>query len=608
MPRLRFLLPWLLGFSAACADAGGIDFTPTGSQPRLQVRLIEPDNCAGCHASVEPNEDLLMPHSTWAGSMMANATRDPLFWAALDVANHDVPGVGDFCLRCHAPVAWYGGRVRKTGVPASPTVNGENGCRLTGSLIDQDHGNNDYAGLSCHFCHRADDVGPQGQATMIGNGRLWVDDATSCSTATGNHAGPCRKGPYRYAPGAATGPPPHGWEHSRYLGSSEFCGSCHDVSTPDTSAGPLKTLKLADGSDSGLPFPIERTFGEWRASAYADPLFADGFDGSAPTLPNAVGPDRSCQDCHMRKSADPLARACVMEAPGSRAGQLPVHEFTGANYWVPRILRDEYGIGRAGAYDRTIGWAEQTLSQRTASVETAITAFAGAGSPLQLRVRVTNRAGHKLPTGYAEGRRMWLHLRVHDGDGNTIFESGAYDSNTGALARDPQLRLYEALQGQWNRNGDDRCDVADGNGRELFHFALNDCIAVDNRIPPQGFRGGNDLALRPVGREYPETSPGVLAHWDDASYTVPVDAATPMPLTVTATLRFQIASREYIQFLRDEAANNAFPSENQMCGRNEVYGPANLSRGQFMHDLWQEYGRAAPFDIATDTASTGGSP
>ena len=42
--------------------------------------------------------------------MMAQAGRDPLFWAALDVANNDVPGIGDFCLRCHSPAGWLDGR------------------------------------------------------------------------------------------------------------------------------------------------------------------------------------------------------------------------------------------------------------------------------------------------------------------------------------------------------------------------------------------------------------------------------------------------------------------------------------------------------------------
>ena len=44
---------------------------------------------------------------------------------------------------------------------------------------------------------------------------------------------------------------------------------------------------------------------------------------------------------------------------------------------------------------------------------------------------MTNNTGHKLPTGYPEGRRMWLNLRAYDDDGELIYESGAYDPATG---------------------------------------------------------------------------------------------------------------------------------------------------------------------------------
>jgi hypothetical protein len=608
---VAFLLLLMASAGAKAGTASGhgpapIDFTPNGTQPLLQVPLDAPDTCSSCHGDgFDPGDASFIAHSTWSGSMMANATRDPLFWAALDVANNDVPGVGDYCLRCHTPSGWLGGRVSKTGVPGAPVVNGENGCLLEGSLTDMDSAGNDFSGLTCHFCHRADESGPQGQATMIGNANLWIDDTTQCNTPDGgSYFGPCRKGPYDYVAGAGIPAPPHGWEHSSYLGSSEFCGACHDVSTPDSSAGPLKTLILEDGTDSGIPFPIERTFSEWRASSFADPMFRDGFEGSATSAPEQVGNDRSCQDCHMRSSQDANARACVFEAPGSRTNDLPVHEFVGANTWIPRILRDEYGLGRVAAFNRTIAWAEEMLSSRSATVETTVQSFAGPGNPLVARVRVTNLSGHKLPTGYSEGRRMWLNLVVTDGNGAPIFESGAYDPATGVLTEDAQIKVYEILQGQWNLNGNSSCDVDDGNGRKLFHFALNNCVVKDNRIPPAGFRGGNDLEIKPVGYTYPEVSPGVLAHWDDSTYNVPVPPGTPLPLTVTATLRFQIASKEYIEFLRDEAVEHSFPSENQMCNRTSTVGPGEQTRAHYMFDLWQQYDRSPPVDMGADSATT----
>jgi hypothetical protein len=49
------------------------------------------------------------------------------------------------------------------------------------------------------------------------------------------------------------------------------------------------------------------------------------------------------------------------------------------------------------------------------------------GSVVIALVRVTNQTGHKLPTGYPEGRRIWINLKAYDGQGTLVSESGAYD-------------------------------------------------------------------------------------------------------------------------------------------------------------------------------------
>ncbi len=58
-------------------------------------------------------EDMMLrlnPISIGKGGMMAQAARDPIYLAALTIANQDVPHAGDFCIRCHAPEGWLGGR------------------------------------------------------------------------------------------------------------------------------------------------------------------------------------------------------------------------------------------------------------------------------------------------------------------------------------------------------------------------------------------------------------------------------------------------------------------------------------------------------------------
>jgi len=563
---------------------------------------------------------------------MANATRDPLFWAALDIANADAasigkPGVGDYCLRCHTPAGWYKGHVVKSGIAGTPALpDGERGCQLVGNYARRDFKTSDYSGVDCHFCHRLMPTGPAGEAGMIGNANVWLDDATQCTTSNGDSfGGPCRRGPYTYA-GDDPLQAPHGWVYSKYHEQSALCGACHDVTTPDTDEGPLRTLIRADGGDSGRPFPIERTYTEWTRSLFAEAIFRDGLGDVASGRP-ALATAQSCQNCHMRASADPLAKACEMNPSGSRTGALPVHEFAGGNTWVPGIIKGEYGdaLQRAGDFDRTISSA-RTMLQTSAAVEVEVTAYqppSGAASgTLALRVEVTNLSGHKLPTGYAEGRRMWLGVQVRDAAHQIVAESGAYDSATATLSEDAQTRVYEVLQGRWDA-GAQTC-TTEQDGKKQFHFVLNNCIAKDSRIPPLGFRAkapddplGDEVA--PVGQVYPETSPGsgVLVNRDRVDYHFGVPATAQLPLSTQATLYYQAASRDYIEFLRDEAAANDTPGENALCvdgpSRPFAVGPQDRSRGEFVYQLWNNaaddtqqrgYGKSPPETVASATAVT----
>jgi hypothetical protein len=200
---------------------------------------------------------------------------------------------------------------------------------------------------------------------------------------------------------------------------------------------------------------------------------------------------------------------------------------------------------------------------------------------------------------------MWLNVQVRDAANQLVAESGAYDAATATLTEDVQSRVYEVLQGIWNP-GTQSCQVEEG-GAKKFHFVLNNCVAKDNRIPPIGFRpksadDPDGLEVPPVAATYPETAPGsgVLVNFDQVTYTFGVPAGTVGPLTATATLHHQVASREYIEFLRDEAIEHAIPAENDLCAgapaRPFKVGPQALSRGEYMYELWNNtlHGKSPP--------------
>jgi hypothetical protein len=184
-----------------------------------------------------------------------------------------------------------------------------------------------------------------------------------------------------------------------------------------------------------------------------------------------------------------------------------------------------------------------------------------------LNVRVYNESGHKLPTGYPEGRQMWLSISAFDASGALVYASGVYSDAAGELVHDPDLRLFHVEHGlspEW-------AAALDRDPGPSHHVALNNAILFDNRIPPRGFSNdaflGADIA--PAGEVYADGQ-----YWADAAYTLP-----PGVVRVTVELRYQTASRDYVTFLRD--SNFTTPD------------------GDVLYALWQQTGRSAPVTMAT---------
>ncbi len=85
------LLPPRMLATAVCAAAAAATFALTvptdvqmpGTQPNEIVGIQYSGICGSCHGFYQPDVE---PYLTWKSSMMAHASRDPPFWAALAVA------------------------------------------------------------------------------------------------------------------------------------------------------------------------------------------------------------------------------------------------------------------------------------------------------------------------------------------------------------------------------------------------------------------------------------------------------------------------------------------------------------------------------------------
>src|SRR5574341_1740836 len=125
----------MLGLGAASAATNvPTEIQAPGTQPGEVGDLELPDKCDNCHGGYNKTVE---PAHNWRGSMMAQAARDPIFWATLAVAEQDFDGAGDLCFRCHTQTGWLGGRTIPT-----------DGSALTAGDAD---------GVVCDLCHRMTD-------------------------------------------------------------------------------------------------------------------------------------------------------------------------------------------------------------------------------------------------------------------------------------------------------------------------------------------------------------------------------------------------------------------------------------------------------------------
>jgi cytochrome c553 len=517
------------------------DIDLPGTQPLEAVDFQDPDtNCKTCHGEYNY---LVEPWYQWKGSMMAQAMRDPLFLACLAVSEQDAPGVGDLCLRCHSPSGWMEGRSVDTG-----------GGLMTGT---------DMQGIHCDFCHRAVDpiykpgISPASDQAILDS----LSTGPPLVSANGqyvNDPSPSRRGPFADAVAS------HSFLESPYHRESDICATCHDVSNPVYNAGATPGDYVLNNFDEPHPdgdlrnmFPIERTYSEWSQSAYANGgVYAPQFAGGKPD-----GIVSTCQDCHMR---DVSGAGCTEPGAPTRS-DLPLHDLTGGNYFIPDILPSFYP-GEVDSLRLNAGKQRViTMLQKAATMALAV---GQVGNRPKVTVTITNETGHKLPSGYPEGRRIWLNVKAYDDGNNLIYESGVYNAATGVLTKDADIKVYEIKPGLSPA-------VAGALGLpagESFHFVLNDTVYGDNRIPPRGFTNANFETIQspPVAHAYADSQ-----YWDETTYLLPPEA-----VFFEAALYYQTTTKEYVEFLRDENVTN--------------------SAGDDLYNAWVAHGRAAPVMMVSD--------
>jgi hypothetical protein len=506
--------------------------TPVGGvDPSTRLSAVV---CSGCHgAGASENA----PHETWRSSLMASSGRDPLFFAQLATASQDAPGVAGFCLRCHLPNTAISGH----SAPP-PAMN-----------LDE----NDREGVTCMACHSL--VDPAYDASTSPASDAWILASTArVPTGVGNAAfvldpTPTRRGPYDDVTN-----PLHPLVYSPYVDKGELCGTCHEVGNPQVMRQPDGTYRYgalgqrAENDDPRQQFPLERTYSEWKLSAFArgGVDMKGRFGGPAQTIVD------TCQSCHMPDTTD---RGCVV---ANARPDLARHEFSGATAWALQAIftqgsaPDEVGVQRG--IDRAL-----SMLRRAATLEGHVDGGA-------LAVRVTNESGHKLPTGHIEGRRAWVSVDFYDAGGRVVARRGAYDPVTMTLD-ESSTTVFEMEVGL----SDQAAKLTGLPAGRTRHMALADVIVKDTRIPPRGF---DPAAYAEVGAPAVGASYATGQYWADLRFPLAAGA-----VKAHVALEYQTVTREYVEALRD--------------------GNVIDDSGAKLFELWNRTGNGAPIEItAIDVA------
>lgn len=622
-----------------------------GSQPG-SVTLPDTASCTNCHAGFNKVSE---PHHQWRGSMMAQATRDPLWLASMAVAAQDsIWAVGntnaaDLCLRCHTPTGWLGGRSDPTNGAALSVVAG------------------DFEGVSCVSCHHMLDPFPAKElypeipaetdpakiaaaadtrsvdvavlsSLRLFNNNLFFNPTTQLPVHHGMasttdlqkyiEAGSgqmfvdpdTRK---RRGPRIDVDTKSHKFLYSRVHKSRSSCRTCHDVSNP-VLANVLIGPGTAEKSSAASFFHLERTSSEFELSDYANP-------GGAPTGPpiaaTGVATASDCQDCHMPRVPGGFAKQGIQTRP-----DVASHSLTGGNSWMTRILASVDTTGPIpDAYNRAIlsgakypgatvevaglqgaGSALLDGSDRAvALLQRAATLDLMADPPGDAVLRIVNHTGHKLISGFPEGRRMWLNVRFLDANGQTIGEINPY------------LPLLTTTDSQGNKqylSGGDLFVTHDDLVYEAkmsssltgeshsFHMALATDRYKDNRIPPRGFRIADAAARlahpRWHGVDAPDyfTAAEYTGGHDEVRFQKPAAAKGWV-----ATLFYQTTSRPYVEFLRDEIKGSATslaaptPSGEPFAyvAQTDPFFLPLKGWGDAIWDLWLHNGGSAPVPMVS---------
>lgn len=567
------------------------------------------------------------PYGEWRWSPMGLAGRDPIFYAQLESelaytkalpdkktakALSDV--TVDTCFRCHGVMGKRQWNIDTKCEPTNPVhpCNPANPARpqfqedftqLSASANPHfKYGALARDGVSCLACHRQQPT-QQPPGEHQNNLKYFLENSITGLFQTGPRSsliGPFKDVmtlPMKNALGITP-------RQNDYIKDSRVCGTCHSIYLPVIDTPPVQPV------GPKTPYSMEQaTYLEWLNSKFQTELPPVAACSLVPPGNGAPPPQvcaQSCQDCHMPggyhnkelkldvpqvqtqiaviedqtfPAADARAATKDIEVKYRENGFVR-HELLGMNVFLLEMFKQfnnvlgvrttDFMSGSKTGIEQTIDSFMMQARERTARIETNVVSV-DAGK-LVADVKVTNLAGHRLPSGVGfrrafiefmvldtsmgNPRLVWASGRTNDlgvivdGEGKVLpsefFEDYVDKDGKKRQRFQPHFQLIDAqnqvqIYEELTQDADDRITTS---------FLRRDHEFKDNRLLPAGWtRAGPDPknfagvyleATYPKGEALNDPDYADGSGTDTVRYSVTLPSGlNPANLSVRATLNYQ---------------------------------------------------------------------
>jgi hypothetical protein len=210
-------------------------------------------------------------------------------------------------------------------------------------------------------------------------------------------------------------------------------------------------------------------------------------------------------------------------------------------------------IANDANFDSTLAVITRNLRYNTLNAELSFPEFAN--DSLSFELMLTNKSGHKFPSGYPS-RRAFVEFKVTTETGETLFTSGSFGSDGEIINYGGVVEPHHDVIRSENQVQIYEMNMGDVNGNFTTVLERASMYLKDNRLPPLGFTNQHASydTMRVVGDaendvNFNRNGSSQGTGKDIVHYKIGLNGYTG-PLNVTAKVYYQTVPPEWLSEMR----------------------------------------------------------